>query len=333
VRRTTTIAALFSAAALALSACGSDDNGDDAEAATDAGGNATDCVNQLDSDLTLTAGESGVDVNGSFGDKPELEIPDADPSEELTFEVLSEGDGDEVRPCDYVTVDYLGQSWVAGDDSDENVFDNSFDRGEPFRLTLGIGQVIAGWDAGLTGQKVGSRVLLSIPPEHAYGTDESAHDLGGDTLLFVVDIVDRIPADAAISGDAASDLPEGLPVVTGDGASAEPEVDVSDAEGTEESDATVLIAGDGADLEDYLVAKFLQVNLETGETLSTWNDVAWPIVFQASDVPGLAEALEGHKVGSRALVRIGTDDNPETGESLAIVLDIVGTHAAPDTSE
>jgi peptidylprolyl isomerase len=331
VRRTSATVALISAV-LVLGACGSDDNGDTTDS-TAGDASSPGCVNQViglggEDELTAVEGDTGVEVSGSFGDKPELTVPDTDPSDQLTVEVLSEGDGDVVGACDYVTVDYLGQSWVPADDTDENVFDNSYDRGDPFRLTLGIGQVITGWDAGLIGQEVGSRLLLSIPAEHAYGTDEAGHDLGGETLLFVVDVVDRIAASAAISGEAVDDLPDGLPVVTGDGSTGEPELDISDAEATEESDATLLVAGDGADLEDFLVAKFVQVSYESGDTLSTWNDVAWPIVFEPSDVPGLADALDGQKVGSRALVRIGSEDNPETGESLAFVIDVVGTYSA-----
>jgi FKBP-type peptidyl-prolyl cis-trans isomerase 2 len=373
VRKSSALAGLVLSSALVLAACGSDDagGGDDDTAAPD-GGEST-CLADLpaegeDEPLTPTEGASGVEVSGSFGDKPELVIPDADPAVELTVEVLSEGDGSELSACDLVTVDYLGQTWEAAEDAETPDFDNSFDREDPFRLNLGLGQVIAGWDAALQGQKVGSRVLLSIPPEHAYGElDEDAeegtqHELAGETLLFVVDIVDSISASAGISGDEVSDLPADVPAVTGDGAGAEPELDLEGIEPVAESDAVLLVAGDGEDLQDFLVVNVLQVSYLTGETMfSTWANGQGPLgttaaPLTAADLPGLADALDGQKVGSRVVVRISAEDNPAapepeateeptdepdaeatdepdksaddepTGEPLAIVLDIVGTY-------
>ena len=70
--------------------------------------------------------------------------------------------------------------------------------GAPLEFPLGVGMVIQGWDEGLVGQKVGSRVLLVIPAEQAYGeapedtegaTAPPAHELAGETLVFVVDIL------------------------------------------------------------------------------------------------------------------------------------------------
>ena len=112
------------------------------------------------------------EVSGSFGQKPTLTFPDASPSAEL--EVVA---GLEVH--------YLGQSWQGG------VFDNSYDRGSSISFPIGVGAVIGGWDEGLVGQQVGSRVLLSIPSHLGYG-DRGAPQAGiqgGATLVFVVDIV------------------------------------------------------------------------------------------------------------------------------------------------
>ena len=72
------------------------------------------------------------------------------------------------------------------------MFDNSYDRGQPLSFPIGVGMVISGWDQGLVGQRVGSRVLLSIPPEFGYGSRgvPQAGIGGEDTLVFVVDIID-----------------------------------------------------------------------------------------------------------------------------------------------
>ena len=125
------------------------------------------------------------EVSGSFGEKPTLAFPGTTPSAELEVLVLSRGAGELVEAGDDIEVNYLGQSWQGG------VFDNSYDRGSSITFPIGVGAVIAGWDEGLVGQQVGSRVLLSIPSHLGYGDRgvPQAGIKGGDTLVFVVDIV------------------------------------------------------------------------------------------------------------------------------------------------
>ena len=124
-------------------------------------------------------------ASGSFGEKPTLTFPDAAAPEDLQVTVLSRGTGPLVEAGDDIEVHYLGQSWAGG------VFDNSYDRGSSISFPIGVGAVIAGWDEGLVGQQVGSRVLLSIPSHLGYGDRgvPQAGIRGGDTLVFVVDIV------------------------------------------------------------------------------------------------------------------------------------------------
>ena len=126
-----------------------------------------------------------VTVSGDFGAKPVLTFDDTAPSAELQVETLVKGDGPEVAVGDTIICDYLGQVWGG------EVFDNSYDRGEALTFPLGIGMVIRGWDEGLLGQTVGSRVLLSIPADLGYGQAgvPQAGIKGGDTLVFVTDIV------------------------------------------------------------------------------------------------------------------------------------------------
>ncbi|RPF20196.1 FKBP-type peptidyl-prolyl cis-trans isomerase [Myceligenerans xiligouense] len=101
---------------------------------------------------------------------------------ELVVQPLIEGDGREITKDDEVTAHYLGCL------VDGTPFDSSWSRFEPtpFALT----QVIEGWTEGLAGQKIGSQVMLVVPAEQAYGTDPNAHQLGGKTLIFVVDIIE-----------------------------------------------------------------------------------------------------------------------------------------------
>lgn len=125
-------------------------------------------------------------ASGSFGDKPVLTFPETPAPADLAVEVLSNGDGEVVEAGDDLEVHYLGQIWGG------QTFDNSYDRRSSVAFPIGVGSVIAGWDDGLVGQRVGSRVLLSIPPRLGYGERGMPQaGIGGrDTLVFVVDIVD-----------------------------------------------------------------------------------------------------------------------------------------------
>ncbi|OKL50382.1 FKBP-type peptidyl-prolyl cis-trans isomerase [Boudabousia marimammalium] len=127
-------------------------------------------------------------VNEPFGTKPTISFPSPDAPAQLQVEVLHAGDGDVIEAGDTIAAHYLGQVW------DGNVFDNSFDRGQPLVFQVGVGMVIRGWDDGLVGQRVGTRVLLSIPAELGYGDRgvPQAGIKGGDTLVFVTDIVGKL---------------------------------------------------------------------------------------------------------------------------------------------
>lgn len=95
------------------------------------------------------------------------------------------GDGPKLEAGQTVTVHYLGQLYPDGE-----IFDQSWTRGETFDFQLGTGGVIQGWDQGLEGQTVGSRVILAIPPELAYGEQGSPPTIPGNAaLLFSVDIL------------------------------------------------------------------------------------------------------------------------------------------------
>lgn len=125
-----------------------------------------------------------ITVVGEFGRKPALSFENS-PSDELLVEVLTQGDGQVVEAGDTIHCHYLGQVFNG------QVFDNSYDRGQALSFQIGVGMVIRGWDDGLVGQRVGSRVLLSIPSEYGYGSRgvPQAGICGGDTLVFVTDIL------------------------------------------------------------------------------------------------------------------------------------------------
>jgi peptidylprolyl isomerase len=119
-----------------------------------------------------------------------LERPDVDagagaPPSDLVMEDITVGEGDEAQPGHTVTVHYVGVSHSTGKE-----FDASWNRGSPFNFPLGGGKVIAGWDRGVAGMKVGGRRRLVIPPHLGYG-DRGAGGVikPGETLIFVVDLL------------------------------------------------------------------------------------------------------------------------------------------------
>jgi peptidylprolyl isomerase len=118
--------------------------------------------------------------------KPEVEVPsDQAPSYQLELEDMTVGDGDEAVSGRVVEVHYVGVSWQTGQQ-----FDASWDRGDTFKFALGKGQVISGWDQGVTGMKVGGRRRITIPPMLAYGKRGAGNVIGPDeTLVFVVDLI------------------------------------------------------------------------------------------------------------------------------------------------
>ena len=102
----------------------------------------------------------------------------------LTIEELTPGTGAEAVAGRRVSVHYTG--WL----TNGKMFDSSLGRGRPFTFRLGAGEVIAGWDQGVAGMKVGGKRKLTIPPELGYG----AHGAGGvippqATLVFEVELL------------------------------------------------------------------------------------------------------------------------------------------------
>jgi peptidylprolyl isomerase len=118
-------------------------------------------------------------------EKPEVEPVDGAPPADLVVEDIAVGDGAEAQPGTLATVHYVGVSHSSGAE-----FDASWNRGEPFTFPLGGGRVIAGWDQGVVGMKVGGRRKLVIPPHLGYGERGAGGAIKpGETLIFVVDLV------------------------------------------------------------------------------------------------------------------------------------------------
>jgi FKBP-type peptidyl-prolyl cis-trans isomerase len=134
-------------------------------------------------------------VTAHAGTAPTVTVPSAKPPTALVTKTLIKGSGPKVAKGQYVIAQYTGYIWRT-----KKVFDSSWTAGSPFGFVIGASpeQVIPGWDTGLAGQTVGSRVMLVIPPKDGYGTTgaSQAGITGTDTLVFVVDIIDAFQPGA-----------------------------------------------------------------------------------------------------------------------------------------
>jgi peptidylprolyl isomerase len=117
--------------------------------------------------------------------KPEVTIPAGEPPAELVIEDIEVGDGAEAVAGQNVEVHYVGVAWSNGQE-----FDSSWNRNDTFEFGLGRQQVIAGWDQGVAGMKIGGRRRLTIPPHLGYGARGAGGAIGpNETLVFVVDLI------------------------------------------------------------------------------------------------------------------------------------------------
>ena len=114
--------------------------------------------------------------------KPEIEPYDGPAPSELVLIDLEVGDGPEATPGATVDVHYLGVDFESGEE-----FDSSWSRGQSVDFPLAA--LIAGWQQGIPGMKVGGRHELIVPPALAYGEAGGGHQLSGRTLIFVIDLL------------------------------------------------------------------------------------------------------------------------------------------------
>jgi peptidylprolyl isomerase len=130
-------------------------------------------------------------VAAATGKAPGVTIPKTAPPSKLVVTTLIKGSGPPVAKGQEVVTQYVGLIWRTG-----KVFDSSWARGAPFGFQIAAtpAQIIPGWDTGLLGVPVGSRVMLVIPPKDGYGSsgESSVGIKGTDTLVFVVDVLDAV---------------------------------------------------------------------------------------------------------------------------------------------
>ena len=154
-------------ATLALTGCGDDSS--DSGPATSSG--TSSAAASDDKDLSM---------------KPTVTIPSEPAPTTLQVEDLVVGDGATAEAGKPLVMHYVGVSYSTG-----KQFDASWDSNKPFPFTLGAGRVIAGWDEGIVGMKVGGRRRLTIPPAKGYGAQGFPPVIApNETLVFIVDLLE-----------------------------------------------------------------------------------------------------------------------------------------------
>ncbi|MBV9024621.1 MAG: FKBP-type peptidyl-prolyl cis-trans isomerase [Streptomycetaceae bacterium] len=256
--------------------------------------------------LLLTAACGGgttlpaVTAGAKFGEKPTVDKGSGDPPGNLVVKTLTQGNGPAVKKGDFVLVNYLGQLW-----NSDQPFDNSFDRGQPFPVKVGAGEVIKGWDQGLLGQKAGSRIEMSIPPDLAYGAQGQPPTIpANSTLVFVVDILNSGAAGAA-KGAVQPQNDASLPKVGTNTDDKAPSIDVPKTPAPKNLVANYVIEGTGPAVKssDTVIVQYKGVLWEGGKPFDSSYDRGQPASFALHQVvKGWADGLTGKKVGSRVLI-------------------------------
>jgi peptidylprolyl isomerase len=307
------LAVLIAASSLLLAACG--------------GGSGSSSSSSVSAPAGSKMTKIGVAVTGTFGQKPTLVVPTSAAPKALSSEVLSQGTGAAVTTGQTLVVNYLGETWDLKSGK-PNVFDNSYDRKQVSGFAIGTGKVIPGWDKTLVGQKLGSRVLLSIPPADAYGTATSAsNELAGHTLLFVVDLIAALDANTAATGTPdAKPLPAGMPAITSESGKKPAITSVKGVKPGASPVSAVVLDGTGPaiDLSKSLALQIIQTDAATGkQTQETWGGGLQ--VIPAQQVVAALTVLNTAKIGSRVVAVLPADTQNQTPASV-LVVDVVGQY-------
>ncbi len=128
-------------------------------------------------------------VHAAAGAAPQIQVPKTSPPSKLLVKTLIQGTGAPVKAKQSIVVRYVASIWRTGKEFNNNWPSATQPTAPPSVFTLG--QVIPGWNTGLVGVPVGSRVMLVVPPAEGYGSKGNAQAgiKGTDTLVFVVDVL------------------------------------------------------------------------------------------------------------------------------------------------
>jgi FKBP-type peptidyl-prolyl cis-trans isomerase len=276
-------------------------------------------------------------VSGAFGTKPTVTIPKINPPASLKVQHLISGHGTRVARGDLAVANLTAYTWQGT--ATKKVSELS--TGKPQPLT--VGSTITGLDKSLEGSRVGSRLLVTIPPKDGFGSkgDSSLGVTGNDTLLLVVDVLGSYQKTASAQGTHEAANGTGLPTVGTSSPGTAPPVHIPQTAPPAKLQVRTLIQGTGPVVkkDTLLVAQYEGVIWRTGKVFdSSWKRGV-PAAFQIGSgqvIKGWDDGLVGKRVGSRVLLVVppadgyGTKGSSQAGikgtDTLVFVVDILGTY-------
>lgn len=326
----TALLVLALSGSLFLAACGSDgEPSADASASAVPSASATASPSATPSKVTASKSLDKISVRGGYGKAPKVKVDKPFAIDKTRTKVLEDSDGAVVGAGQTVEVNYYGVNGRTG-----KKFDESFSTGKPVAFSLE--QVVPGFSKGLTGQKKGSRVLIAMPGSDGYDSSGGSPQAGievGDTLVFVVDIVDvqlSEPSGTEVKPKA------GLPRVTG--ALDKPDITIPQTDPPKKLVVQPLIKGEGAKVgaTDTITFAYRWEIWDDGRLVEqSYGGKAGSSALSGL-VAGLQEGLAGQTVGSRVLLVIPPDkgypdgnEQPKInkGETLVMVVDLLFAQA------
>ena len=275
-----------------------------------------------------SSGLDSVDVGSSKN--PSVKVKEGFTASATDTRVVAEGKGEAVKDGDVVKINYVAVNGRTG-----KQFDNSFKAESPMTVTLKEGAILPGFVKGLTGQKIGSRVLVAIPPKDGFG--QAQDQLGikaDDTMVFLFDLVSKVPTKA--TGEEP-ELPQASPrIVEKDGQPTGVETTKDTPKDPKKAAAYVAIKGDGEKVgkDASITAHYVGQVYPDGKVF----DESWPKGSPASfQLSGLVKCwqdlIPGQTLGSRVVLVCPADtaygDSPpeggtiKKGDTLTFVIDLL----------
>ncbi len=276
--------------------------------------------------ITPSTNLDGISVTGDFGKPPTVNIPAPWAIDKTQSKTIVQGTGGTVTASSMIEVNYWGANGYTG-----KVFDESFSANKP--ISYAVSGFITGFQTGVIGQKVGSRVLIGITGPDGYDSSGGNANIGiqvGDCLVFVVDI---LSVSATGPSGATVTPPPDLPTVSGD---LKAPVVTIDTKATPPSTLTVqpLIKGTGKAVTaaSTIRVDYAEYAWSTGKLVKQTYGYAPLDGALSSTIPGWQTGLVGQTVGSRVLLIVPPAQaypsgdpriNIKPGETMVYVIDIL----------
>jgi peptidylprolyl isomerase len=277
-----------------------------------------------------------VEVTGGYGTTPKVTIPKVKPNGALLTKTITQGTGPVLTSTEGAYGNFVVYDWSA---TTSKLLSSAY---SPTSQSLFVGgQMIAGVEKSLVGQKMGSRVLAVVPPSAGLGSAATSEGIGAsDTLVFVVDLESTFNL-TSVSGKQTSNAGGALPTVAAPAtATAGPTLKINTkAKPPAKLQVKTLVKGTGAKIAkgEELVVNYNGYIWRTGKSFqSSWSTVNQPsdvVIGEGQVIPGWDTGLVGQTVGSRVLLVIppadgyGTSGLSQAGikgtDTLAFVVDVL----------